>query len=130
MLTSLVTKAQWPSLYSLGVFSELPLGGFGWKYHAIGHEVDVTSAVPLHPWCLGRSCAVNCFLAGKALEVCWLLDSQWREEGVSTTVLGRPRRTRVGRDKGVGLRHSHTQDQQESCFNSWFPRSCLEVQLQ
>lgn len=90
MLTSLVTKAQWPSLYSLGVVFELPLGGFGWKYHAIGHEVDVTSAVPLHSWCLGRSRAVNGFLAGKALEVCGLLDSQWGEEGVSTAVQGDP----------------------------------------
>lgn len=90
MLTSLVTKAQWPSLYSLGVVFELPLGGFGWKYHAIGHEVDVTSAVPLHSWCLGRSWAVNGFLAGKALEVCGLLDSQWGEEGVSTAVQGDP----------------------------------------
>lgn len=33
-------------------------------------------------------------------------------------------------DKGVGLRHSHTQDHQESCFNSWFPRPCPEVQHQ
>lgn len=101
MLTSLVTKAQWPSLYSLRVFSELPLGGFGWKHHAIGHEVDVTSAVPLHPWCLGRSCAVNCFLAGKALEVCWLLDSQWREEGVSTTVQG-TQKDKGGEGQGCG----------------------------
>lgn len=33
-------------------------------------------------------------------------------------------------DKGVGLRHRHTQDHQESWFNSWFPRPCLEVQHQ
>lgn len=41
-----------------------------------------------------------------------------------------PRRTRVGMDKGMGLRHRHTQDHQESWFNSWFPRPCLEVQHQ
>ena len=71
-------------------FFELPLGGFGWNYYAIGHEVDVPSVIPLHSRCLGNSCVYNCFLAGRGLELCWLLDSQHREEGDNTASAENP----------------------------------------
>lgn len=83
-------------------------GGFGWKYQAIGHEVDVTSVIPQHSQCLGSYCVYSCFHAGRRLELGWLLDSQHREEGVNTSNAKNPEGRVVEVVQGMGLRHSHT----------------------